>query len=167
MTSRLYRIQPGTYEVKLTEDSDGIAGRPLFTGDFELNRFDTFSLLLPSMKPVILSVKQVKSAEGAKPLPDLALAPYDCVRQKTILRVRVSNLGAAPSEKTTIRLYDAQDRRLDELKVPEIPAPVDFVEKSEWIFFENVPEKGKLRLVIDPRVRMKEIYKGNNEVVIE
>ncbi|MDP2982217.1 MAG: LamG-like jellyroll fold domain-containing protein [Candidatus Latescibacter sp.] len=167
VTPRLYRIQPGTYEVKLTEDLDGIAGRPLFTGDFELNRFDTFSLLLPSMKPVILSVKQVKSAEGVKPLPDLALAPYDCVRQKAILRVRVSNLGAAPSEKTTIRLYDAQDRRLDELKVPEIPAPVDFVEKSEWIFFENVPEKGNLRLVIDPRVRMKEIYKGNNEVVVE
>jgi hypothetical protein len=167
ITSRLFRIQPGTYEVKLTEDLDGVAGRPLFTGDFELSRFDTFSLLLPSMKPVILSVKQVKGDNSTLPLPDVAIARYDCFREKSILRVRVSNLGAAPSEKTSIRMYDTQDRKIDEIKVPEIPPPVDFVEKSVWIFFENIPEKGKLRLVIDPRIKMKEIYKGNNEVVIE
>jgi len=167
VTPRLFRIQPGTYEVKLTEDLDGVAGRPLFTGDFELNRFDTFSLLLPSMKPVILSVKQIKRNGPNKPLPDVALAPYDCFREKSILRVRVSNLGDALSEKTTIHLYDSLDHKLDEIKVSEIPPPVDFVEKSVWIFFENVPEKGKLRLVIDPRMKMKEIYKGNNEVIIQ
>lgn len=167
VTARLFRTVPGTYEVRLTEDLNGISGRALFNGDFALNRFDTFSVLVPPGKPVILSVRLVKPDPAGRQLPDLALAGYDCIRSKNTLWARVSNLGGAPSGKSTLRLYDASDHQLGEQKLPEIPAPMDFVEKSVWVTFENVPETGKLRLVADPTVKMKEIFKGNNVAVIE
>jgi hypothetical protein len=164
---RLFRAVPGIYEVRLSEDLGGVDGRALFTGDFTLNRFDTFSVLVPPGKPVILSAHLVKADPGGRLLPDLALAGYDCIRGKNTLWVRVSNLGGAPSANSTVRLYDASDRQLDEQKLPEIPPPTDFVEKSVWVTFENIPETGKLHLVVDPTVKMKEIFKGNNEVAIE
>jgi len=163
---RLYRIRPGTYEVKLSEDLDGVAGRALFTGDFALGRFEPFSLLVPPAKPVILSVRLVEPSGGGE-LPDIALAGYDCIRGKDSLWVRVSNMGCAPSGKTVIRLYDDSDREIGEKKLPEIPPPLDFLEKSVWVIFEKVPEKGKLRVVLDPLNKMKEIYKGNNSVELD
>jgi hypothetical protein len=164
---RLFRIKPGTYEVKLTEDLDGIAGRALYTEDMALRRFDTVSMLVPPGKPVLLSVRLVRPEETSGPLPDIAIAGYDCIRGKNTLWVRVSNLGGAPSGKTALRLYDSADRQLDEQKLPEIPAPTDFIERSVWITFENVPETGNLRLVADPQGKVREIFRGNNEAVIE
>jgi hypothetical protein len=166
-TLRLFRIKQGTYEVKLAEDLDGVAGRVLYTGDMPLRRFDTASVLVPPGKPVLLSVRMVKPENPAGPPPDLAIAGYDCIRGKNTLWVRVSNLGGGPSGKTAIRLYDSTDRQLGEQSLPEIPPPTDFVEKSVWVTFENVPETGTLRLVVDPQGKIKEIYKGNNEAVVE
>lgn len=167
VTARLFRILPGTYEVRLTEDIGGISGRVLFTGDLALRRFDTFSVLVPPGKPVMLSVRRVRPDPAGLQLPDLAIAGCDCIRGKNTLWVRVSNLGASSSGKSALRLYGEDDRKLEEQNLPEIPPPADFAEKSVWVTFENVPETGKLRLVADPQVKMKEICKGNNEVVIE
>lgn len=166
-TVRLFRIVPGTYEVKLSEDIGGYPGRVLFTGDSALRRFDTVSVLVPPGKPVLLSVRLVKPEPQKGPLPDLAIAGYDCIRGKASLWVRVSNLGGAQSGLSSIRLYDAAGRELAEQKLPEIPAPLDFVEKSVWITFEKTPETGSLRIVADPRGKVVEIFKGNNEVTIE
>ncbi|MHB9027281.1 MAG: LamG-like jellyroll fold domain-containing protein [Candidatus Latescibacterota bacterium] len=163
---RLFRLRPGTYEVKLSEDLNGTAGRALFTGDFVLSRFEPFSVLVPPAKPVMLTIRLVEP-EGGGLLPDLALAGYDCIRGKDRLWVRVSNLGGAPSGKSALRLYDGNGREIAEQKLPEIPPPLDYVEKSAWVTFEQVPEKGKLRIVDDPQLKMREIYKGNNTVEIE
>lgn len=166
-TLRLFRIKPGTWEVKLAEDLDGVAGRVLYTGDVTLRRFDTVSVLVPPGRPVLFSVRLVKPEETAAPLPDIAIASYDCIRGKNTLWVRVSNLGGGPSGKTAIRLYNTNDRQLDEQKLPEIPAAADFVEKSVWVTFENVPETGILRLVADPQGKVREILRDNNETVVE
>lgn len=166
-TARLFRIEPGTYEVGLAEDRDGVPGTALSTNTLQLQRFDTVTLTVPSAKPVILTVRQVKREGGISQLPDLAVAPYDCVREGGSLTVRVSNLGAAASPKTVLRLTENGGRMLGEMKVPSIKPPTDFVEKSVRLTFTGVPEKGMLRVTVDPQNTVREIFKGNNEAVIE
>jgi hypothetical protein len=164
---RLFRIEPGDYEVKLSEDSDGTAGSGIKTETMTMKRFDIINLVIPPSKPVMLTVKQVKGEGGIKPLPDIAVAAYDCVREGSVLRVRVSNVGAADTENSTLVLYDLDNHVLGEMNIPVIPAPTDFKEKSIWVTFKNVPEKGILKVVADPQHKMKEIYTGNNEAVVE
>ena len=96
VTARLFRAAPGTYEVRLTEDLGGVSGRALFTGDFTLNRFDTFSVLVPPGKPVMLSARLVKPDPAGRQLPDLAIAGYDCIRAKTPSGCACRTLAALP-----------------------------------------------------------------------
>ncbi|MBN1294262.1 MAG: LamG domain-containing protein [Candidatus Latescibacteria bacterium] len=163
---RLCRIKPGTYEVKLTRDNDGVSGMVLHTADQVINRFDTISFYVPTGEPVILTVRQIKKAKENEPLPDLAIADYDCVREGGTLKVRVSNVGAARSNKTSLRILNDSGKKITEEKVDEIEAPVDFVEKSIRIEFDGIPETGVLRLVVDPQMKQKEIIKENNEVIL-
>ena len=100
------------------------------------------------------------------PLPDLAVADYDCVRKGKSLKVRISNLGAASSSKTSVQLYDADNKIIADAPLPVIEAPADFVEKSLWVEFKKVPA-GYLRIVVDPGSGMKELFKGNNETIIQ
>jgi hypothetical protein len=167
VTARFFRIQPGTYEIKLSKDENGNPGMVLSLTDQNMRRFDTCSFFVPSNTPVLLTIRQIKADIDERPLPDLAMAVYDCERKGGTLRVRVSNLGAAPSKKTSVRVYDENGRKITEEKVPAIDAPTDFTEKSIWITFDRLPEKGRLRLMVDPRMRITEIFKENNEIEIE
>ncbi|MCE5252421.1 LamG domain-containing protein [bacterium] len=167
VTARFFRLNPGSYEIKLSKDENGAAGTVLSMTDQEIARFEKVSFFVPSKTPVLLTVRQVNADRNPGPLPDLALAAYDCERSGTGLRVRVSNLGAARSKKTTVRVYDMSGRKIAEEKVPEIDAPVDFAEKSVWVEFDRLPEKGRLRLVVDPRMKIDDMFRENNEIEIE
>lgn len=167
LTARLYRINGGTYEIKLAEDMNGVAGRTLYTTDEKLDRFGAVTVLIPPKTPVILTVREVKKGKTSKALPDLAVAPYDCRREGSSLRVRVSNLGSGPSRGSKIRLYDASGEKIAEEDVPGLESPADFVEKSVWVEFDNVPVDGSLRVVVDFRDKMTELFEENNEAVIE
>ena len=167
VSARLYRIEPGMYEVNLSEDNDGTPGAAFFTRTQRLQRFDTVTLTIPPSKQVLLTVREIKREKGIQPLPDLAVASYDCAREGSSLTVRVSNLGAAVSPKTTLRLYDSVGKLLAEQPVAAIQPPTDFVEKSVRVSFPNVQGTGALRVEIDPGNRVNEIYEGNNSAVIE
>ena len=163
---RLCRINPGTFEIKLTKDMGGLPGVVLYTADLELNRFDTVSFYVPPGMPVLLNVRQIKKARGNAPLPDLAIADYDCEREGSTLSVRVSNVGAAQSGKTSLRIVNNEGKKIAEEKISVIDAPTDFIEKSIRVEFDGIPETGALRLIIDPQMKQKEITKENNEVIL-
>ncbi|MFC1607579.1 LamG-like jellyroll fold domain-containing protein [Candidatus Latescibacterota bacterium] len=167
VTARLCRIHPGTYEVVVSEDNNGSAGAVLSRVELALKRFGTVSFEVPSGKPVILTVSRISNGSEPTPLPDLAVAEYDCIRDGESLRVRVSNLGASSSRETTVSLFDESGIRCGTLTLPALDAPTDFVEKSRWLSFIFVSPKKTVRIVVDPDNRINEILEENNVVVME
>jgi len=166
VTARLFRIEPGTYRIVLSRDENGSPGTILHTEKKRMKRFDTFTVPVPPGTPVLLTVEQVKKDRNAGPLPDLAVAPYDCDRKGNTLSIRVSNLGAKGSKKTVVHVYDTKSNKIGQAKVPGIEAPTDFVNKSNWVDIHNLPRKGTLVVVVDPKDRQKEILEENNRAVI-
>jgi subtilase family serine protease len=95
---------------------------------------------------------------------DLAISSreikFDKLERK--LNFTVHNIGAKESGKFTVSLY-AGDRKIQDLSVENIDAPTDLLPKRKELSFENPPENGKLRIVIDPNNEIQEITKTNNE----
>ena len=139
----------------------------LYTMDKKMKRFDSFSFYVPSKTPVLLTVRQIRKDRNPRPYPDLALAGYDCERQGSTLRVRVSNLGAVPSKKSSVRIYNDKGKNIAEKKIPVIKAPVDFTEKSVYVEFDDLPEEGTVRIVVDPQNKLDEIFEENNEIKVK
>ena len=166
VTARLFRIDPGTYEITLSEDNDGAPGTSLYSTKKDMMRYDTLTVEVPSKTPVLLSVRQIKKARNQGPFPDLAVADYDCIRDGSTLTVRVSNVGAAASEQSTVTLYDTAGKKIGEKKLQSLEAPVDFVEKSIDLEYSGVPRMGELRIVVDEKNRIKELFEENNSTVI-
>jgi len=167
VTARLYRIDAGTYEITLSEDKDGSSGDVLYTETRNLNRYDAISVTVPSKTPVILTVRQTKKARVDGLLPDLAVAPYDCERSGSTLRVRVSNVGAARSKQASVTVFDRSGAKIAEKSAGALDAPTDFVEKSVWVEFDGIPAQGELRVVVDGYNNVAELYEGNNRAVVE
>ncbi|MCD6308225.1 MAG: hypothetical protein J7M24_04430 [Candidatus Latescibacteria bacterium] len=166
VTARLFRIDPGVYRVTLAEDRDGKAGSILNSREMRMRRFDTVTLTVPPKKPVLLTVKLIERQPDPGPRPDLAIAGYDCTRDGAAVTVRVSNLGAAPSKETVLRITGAAGRTLAETPVPPIGAPTDFVERSVSVEFTDLPLTGTLTVTVDQRNRQVEIFEGNNRAAL-
>ena len=168
VTVQLYRLEYGDYRVMLSRDRDGSPGEKLSeTTVKRLRRFDTVTVTIPPREPVVLTIGQTKHRDNPGPRPDLAVASYDKNREENLLSVRVSNLGAAMSKKTTMRILDASGKKLAEKDVPAIEAPTDFVQKSTWVNIENMPRTGDLTVIVDPKDRQDEILETNNTAIVK
>lgn len=166
VSARLFRIEPGSYEINLSQDRNGSPGEVLYAEEKTMMRMDTIMVTVPPKQPVILTVTQTDKHKDPGPLPDLAIADYDCERKDNSLTVQISNFGCAPSKSTVIRVYDERGEMLAEEKVRVVEAPVDFVHKSAWVTFINLPRKGMFRVVVDPDSKIREIFEGNNEEIV-
>ena len=167
LTAQPYTLEAGTYSISLSEDDNGQPGAVLFTEERKLKRFATFTIQIPSSKPVLLTVEQIERAPHQGPYPDLAIAAYDCERKGSSLAVRVSNVGAAESKQTSLVVYDSRGRKAGEKPVPPISAPLDYLEKSVVVEFSKISSTGALRIVVDERDEIEEIYEGNNRITVE
>lgn len=167
VVARLFRIGYGDYQITLAEDNNGTPGAVISTEKKRLSRFDAITLAIPSKKPVILEVKQMKRRKIKPLLPDLAVASYDCDRKENTLSVRVSNLGDGKSGKTSVVVYDESGRTLGKAKVPAIEPAGDYVAKTTWVDIMNLPRKGTLTVVVDPGNKQREIFEENNSAVIK
>ena len=96
-----------------------------------------------------MTVTQLKRAKNQGPYPDLAIDDYDCERLGSTLKVSISNVGAAKSQRTSIIIYDIRGEKISEKSVPVINAPKDYVEKSIIVEFSGIPTKSALRIVVD------------------
>jgi hypothetical protein len=166
VTAQLLRLDPGTYEITVRAWRNREAGDTLSTARQALQRYDTIDVEVPPGDEVVLSVTQVEPAAEAGPLPDLAVAAYDCERTGSRLRVRVSNLGSAAAPPTRLSVHDATGQQLAQTTVPDLPAPTDFVERSVWVEVEGLPESGELVVVADAAGSLQELYRGNNRATV-
>ena len=166
VTARLYRIDPGAFEITLHEAEEDTAGQLLWSRRQELQRYDTITLEVPPDREVILGVRLVEPAPGDGLLPDLAVAAYDCERSGSTLRVRVSNVGAKPSPPARLVVRSLEGAVLAAAEVPSIPAPTDFVERSTWVEVAGLPAAGGLVVAVDPGDGGRELYRGNNRAVV-
>ncbi len=167
VSARLYRIDPGTFTIRLCEDNNGSPGSVLFERSEKLMRYDTISFVAPSEKPVMLTVTRTKKSRLPATLPDLAVADYDCERNGGTLSVLVSNVGGAKSKKAEIAVYDFTGKRVARKTVPALKAPTDFVEKSVRIEFSGLPAEGALRVSVDEKGKLDELFRGNNTCMVE
>jgi hypothetical protein len=167
VSARLYRLKPGIYKVSLSRDENGFPGGELSVQRLRLSRFDTIDLSIPSKIPVLLSIQQESKLRDPGQLPDLAVADYDCKREGKTLSIRISNLGAVVSSKAALCIYDESGRKIAGKGIPIIQAPGDYVEKSVWVQIDTVPEKGRIKIVVDPQNCLNELFKGNNTAIVE
>ena len=65
LTGLLYRIGSGDFEITLSEDRNGSPGKTLFTEKKRMKRFDEFTVPVPPLTPVMLTIRRVK--EGTVP----------------------------------------------------------------------------------------------------
>jgi len=166
VTARLYRIDPGTYEVALRRDADGTAGETVFSSKIHLMRYDTITVDVPSHTPLILTVNRLTADKKGSVQPDLAVASYDCERSASTLNVRVSNIGGAASAPFSVSVYDATGKKLAEQKVKSLGAPVDYVDRTAVAAFTGLPAAGPLRISVDDGNRIVEMLENNNTISI-
>ena len=167
VSARLYRIDPGEYTVQLTEDRNGSPGAVIAEYKKDLMRYDEISFEVPSSKPVLLTVRQNKKARIPASLPDLAVAPYDCTLRNGKLTVLVSNVGAAKSKGSEVRVYNEAGTLLAKKKVKGLAAPTDFVEKSTELTFDGLNANGPLTIVVNEDGGMKELNRYNNRALVK
>ena len=167
VTARVYRLKPGVYRVSLLRDNNGFPGEEISVQHLTLTRFSDMEMIIPPQTPVYLSVQREKVLSDPGPLPDLAVADYDCTRDGGTLSVRVSNLGASASPKAELAVFDETGKKIADGVIPPLAAPTDYVEKSVVVQVKSLPEMGTLRIVVDSGGRLHDMFRGNNETTVK
>jgi len=164
---RLARINDGRYRIGLYNDVDGKgnAGPVVWSVEKDLTRFDIVSLPVPSRKPLVLKVEQIKSYPRPSQLADLAIDPWDAVIDKGTVTAMVHNLGNDKAENIKVSLLDGT-KILQQKVISMLNPPTDFVLKRTKISFSNVPLSSTLRIVVDPGNEIKEILEENNSAAV-
>jgi len=142
-------------------DDSGGAGPALWEKVAELRRFDVVTLPVPPRTKVLIAVEQIEARDRPAELPDLAVDPWDAVRNESRIRVTVHNLGNKAAKNITARLLDG-DIVLQEKTIDNLTAPLDFIPKRTTITFTNVPASRNVRVLLDPENVIPEILEENN-----
>jgi hypothetical protein len=163
---RVWRLENGRYRIDCGPDSNNDGKIDEVKKSFEsiLARYSVVPVKLPSKQTWIVKITQLEKKYDIRSCADLAISSreikFDKLERK--LNFTVHNIGAKESGKFTVSLY-AGDRKIQDLSVENIDAPTDLLPKRKELSFENPPENGKLRIVIDPNNEIQEITKTNNE----
>ena len=168
-TIRLYRLDPGKYNVTLHTDNDrdGTFETMVSEEDVTLVRFDRLDFKIPPQVPSYLEVKQIKADPLPGDLPDLAISPYFVKKEGNTLSLTIHNIGCAPTGPFTCRVHDSQGNILQATKVASLGSPTDFVSKKVTLLVPNLPESEKYFVVLDPNNEVKEIFEENNTVTLD
>lgn len=164
---RLCRINDGHYKIGLYSDPEGTgnAGTPIWTTEKDIARFDVITLPIPSRKSLVLKVEQIKKYPTPSELPDLAIDPWDAIWSNNTVTANIHNIGNKNENEITVGLFNGE-KLVQEKVIPAIDAPTDFIPKRAQIVFSDIPFSLNLRVVIDPKNKIREILKDNNSAVV-
>lgn len=167
---RLMRINDGHYRISIYKDplANGQPEQLLWSAEKNLDRFDTVTLPLPPHTPVVIKIEQIREHQRPAQLPDLAINPWGAVMHGSVIQATIHNLGNAPAENITVRLFNG-DQLLQEKQIGRLGAPTDFEAKRAQVVFNNVPPsmgRKNLKVVIDPDNRIREILTDNNSAPV-
>ena len=164
-------VQPGTWEVKETLDSNG-DDKP----DMELNKrevkfglSDTVNFSFQPHKSTFITLKLIKKGKDYTELPDLAAGKHDIKISGDNVKVTVHNLGAVESAPVKIALIDSNGKIISESDIPSLKAPDDLLPKTTEVELSipNGINTAGLSVLIDPENRVHEITRVNNIVEIK
>ena len=166
VTARLFRLDPGSYNVSLRSDNngDGTYETVLTEQKQHITRFDRLPLNVPPRVPVYLEVTQLQADPDPGDLPDLATSLYYVKKQGNSLTVTVHNIGSAPSGSFTVSVLGVSGKELKTVKVESLPSAVDFVPKTVVVTIPDLPDQPKYQIMIDRENNVREIFEENNTV---
>lgn len=99
--------------------------------------------------------------------PDLAIDREDVLVKEDCIRVRVHNIGAVASCETTLILKSPNGEILRSSNIPPIPAPSDLYPKViEIPLWTRGLDLEGCEIILDPELKMKEITRMNNQIVL-
>jgi hypothetical protein len=159
---RLCRIDDGRYRVAFTD----AAGQTKWEEERDIRRFDIVDIPLPPRTEGVITVEQLEQHNRAAHIADLAIDPWEAVRDGSTVTATVHNIGDAPARDIVVRLYDGDDV-IGEKRVGSLASAADFVAKRTTVSFRNVPDSHNMRVVIDPDESITEILEGNNTAYVE
>ena len=165
---RLFRLEGGTYTVRITADRDGDGEYEsgLLKENRHFGRFDSLTLSVPSETPVRLDIEQISADPDPGPLPDLAVSGFYTTFDRGTLTATVHNIGCAPSGGFTVSVIGADGRKIAEQDVESLSGSEDYVPKRTDVVFRGLTKVDGCTLVVDSGDAAREIYEGNNRVTI-
>jgi hypothetical protein len=177
MQLRVWRLNPGTYQVTLSRDKndDGIAdaGGTLMQKPMEFERGSYLDLTLPPREVSLLSITPIKTHAMNYDRPDPAISPRTVgfVYADHVV-VHVHNLGTRPVENLLVRVRDGRSGQVivnGEQRIARIEAPLDLKPKEKAVEFKNVDANtyGSLIVEIDPDGEVDDLNRYNNRVVLK
>ncbi|MFC2076887.1 CARDB domain-containing protein, partial [candidate division KSB1 bacterium] len=170
VTARIWRLEPGSYRVKLgpDKDRDRVMDRAVQSDRLDLRRAMAVELVLPGRQQAVLEIDLIKKTTPLQNLPDPAIGEADLNydRESGKLTVTVHNLGMRSTGAFTVRLSDSDRVTVAEQKIKNIEAPIDLIPRTQEIVFENVKAGTDYMINLDPENKIDEITDMNNEGVI-
>jgi len=157
---RLWRLQPGIYELTVRPDATGEQGR-----SFQIKEKGSYLTVAIAPKCVAeLQIVQKAALVQRQSLPDLAVGAGDLKQTSpSTYELTVHNLGTCASPPCVVAVYD-KGQLLAEVTLERIEAPLDLVPKYKTVSIK-LPAGRTLhpdRIVIDPADRIAELYESNN-----
>ena len=155
---RVWRLQPGTYRVR--------TGGDIVHEDLPLERYSRIDLRVPPRREIEVEIKQVRAAEPAGPLPDLAISPFDLRYDKATatLHVPVHNIGSADAGSFTVEI-SRNGETLTTRAFEGLDAPLDLHPRIIAAVFDEVPANDNV--YIEVQTPEPEITKSNNDAVFQ
>jgi len=167
VTARLWRLEPGTYEVVLAADSPAEA--PLLRRSLKLWEKGTpLAIDLPPRRPLRLSLRQTARRDKPALLPDLAIGPDDVRRTSPgRLSVTVHNLGTKRSSAFQVRV-SMKGSPAQTIACRPLDAPLDLAPKTTTVraTMPRSAQAAAVRVEIDPGNKVMEMYELNNVLEI-
>jgi len=159
---RVWRLDPGTYRVRMGLDTNGDDLIDVLTAELELplKRHETIPVELPSRKCYLVEATLVDRDVPLYDRCDLAVTHEDASREGRTLRVVAHNLGCTSTGAFTIRVTDATGRLLAEREHGGLDGVLDLHAKRTELTFDGLPERGALRATLYGPA--KEITHANN-----
>jgi hypothetical protein len=168
---RVWRLDPGTYNVTLTKDT-GADGKPavvISENTMELDRGAFIDLKLPPLQGSILNITAVKTGKPVYDLPDPAISSDELfLEYGDHLHVTVHNIGTKPVENLLVRVIDGNTMKVvAEKTVKRIDPPLDLQPKTALIEFQNMNAITKKSIIVqlDPDKKHPDLNRHNNEAV--
>ena len=173
--ARVWRLNPGTYKVVLSNDKndDGQPEDAIWEKEMKLDRGAYLDFSLPPKQCSILTVTPIKTEEPNydKPDPAISLGSCDYVYTEHLV-VHVYNNGTKPVENLTVRVRDGRSGKVvisGEQVIPRIDAPLDMKPKQKAVEFKNINANtyGSIIIEIDPENKIDDLNRYNNRVELK
>jgi hypothetical protein len=177
MQIRLWRLNPGTYQISLALDKndDGVADNEstLLEKQMTIERGTFLDLTLPPRVPTVLTITPIEThkPDYEKPDPAIGTDTIEYVYGEHLV-VHVYNLGSKPIENLVVRVRDGKSGKIvveGEQVIKHLDAPLDFKPKEQGLEFKNINANTYESIIVelDPDGKIDDLNRFNNRVVLD